>query len=67
MAFCHAAQSINSLQISPKWAGQKVSIDYQYYIGYDENNDTKLVKFWKAVLKLACVVSLFSYSFTQAM
>ena len=55
------------LQISPKWAGQKVSIDYQYYIGYDENNDTKLVKFWKAVLKLACVVSLFSYSFTQAM
>ena len=26
----------------------------QYYIGYEENNVANYVKFWQAILKLAC-------------
>ena len=31
----------------------KISIYYQYYIEYDENNGENYIRIWQAVLKLA--------------
>ena len=33
-----------------------MSFYHQYYIDYDENSGANYVKFWQAVLKLACEV-----------